>query len=92
MGFQFDGSALDQSDERFHSIGPSERAELNWKMICKIYEGKSFILKMGQFGLEENADYLKTKLCPIEKIINRNFNVNITRIKSLIFQFSNCIM
>ena len=46
---------------------------------------------MGQFGLEENADYLKTKLCRL-KTINRNFNVNITRIKSLIFQFSNCVM
>ena len=50
-----------------------------------IYEGTSFSFKMGQFGLEENADYLKTKLCRIGKTINRNFNVNITRIKSLIF-------
>ena len=36
---------------------------------------------MGQFGLGENADYLKTKLCRIQKTINCNFNVNITRIK-----------
>jgi len=66
-----------------------ERAEVNSKVICMMYDGTLFIFKMGQFGLEENADYLKTKLCRIEKTINLNFNVNINRIKSLIFQFFN---
>ena len=52
IGFQFDGRALGQSDERFHSISQSEIAEFNCEIICKIYEGTSLNFKMGQFGLE----------------------------------------